>query len=483
MSLMVKRLCWKMGSLPIIYLAGFLLLVAGCVVGPDYREPTTATPAGWDGLSAVNTGQAGITTAREAELVEWWKAFNDPLLTSLTERAIQSNLDLRQAESRIRQARAQRGVTASGLWPEVDAGAGYSNIRSGGPSSGGGSQDFFKAGLDSIWELDIFGGVRRNIEASQADFQAALEDRRDVLVSIVAEVGIDYLSLRQFQQQLLVARQNLDAQKHTAEITRKRYEAGFVSALDVANANAQVATTESVIPLLESAARLEVYNLAVLLGREPAALAEELSSEKSLPVIPPEVPIGLPSDLVRRRPDIRRAEAQLHAATARIGVATADLFPKFSLTGSFGFSSNNISSLGDWSNRFWSYGPNMSWPIFTAGRIRWNIEVQNAVQEQVLAFYEKTVLTALKEVETALVAYAKEQEHRDFLAEAVKNNRRAVDLSMKLYVNGKIDFLNVLNAQRSLFLSEDALIQSTANVTTDLIALYKALGGGWEKKQ
>jgi NodT family efflux transporter outer membrane factor (OMF) lipoprotein len=458
-----------------ICLTGILLLVASCAVGPDYSKPTTATPAAWHGLGTATAPLTSITTPQPAELVEWWKGFNDQMLTSLVERAIESNLDLRQAEARIRQARAQRGVVASGLWPQVDVTASYSNSRS------GGSQDLFQAGLDATWELDIFGGVRRDVEASQADFQAAVEDRRDVLVSLVAEIGGNYISLRGFQQQIIVARKNLEAQKHTAGITRKRYEAGFVSGLDIANADAQVATTESQIPVLESSAQATIYSLGVLLGREPAALAEELAAEKALPLTPPEVPVGLPSDLIRRRPDIRRAEAQLHAATARIGVATADLFPKFSLTGSFGLLSSDISSLGNWSSRFWSYGPTVRWPIFEAGRIRWNIEVQNAVQEQGLTFYEKTVLTALKDVETALVAYAKEQEHLKSLSEAVKYNRRSVDLSMKLYITGKIDFLNVLSAQRSLYTSEDALIQSTGTLATDLIALYKALGGGWEK--
>jgi len=337
-------------------------------------------------------------------------------------------------------------------------------------------------GLDASWELDLFGGVRRNIEASEADIKAAVEDRRDVLVSLAGEVGANYANLRGFQQQIEIARRNLEAQKHTAEITRKRHEAGFVGGLDVANARAQVASTQSQIPVIESSAKAAIYSLSVLLGQQPTVLDRELALDKPIPTTPPEVPIGLPSDLIRRRPDIRRSEAQLHAATARIGVATADLFPRFSLTGSFGLQGKEVSALGSLSNRFWSVGPAASWPIFDAGRIRWNIEVQNALQEQALLTYEQTILTALKDVETALVAYAKEQEHRQYLTEEVKENRKAVDLSMKLYVSGRTDFLNVLTAQRSLYVAEDALVQSTRNLATNLIALYKALGGGWENQ-
>jgi multidrug efflux system outer membrane protein len=479
----------------------WLLAAVGCAAGPDYHRPETRVADQWSNLSSSTTAEPSITTARQAELVEWWRSFDDPTLTDLVERAIKANLDVHLAEARLRQARASRGVVAAGLWPQIDSSATYRTSRSGGSSQGGSgtnaapggsgsssgafggnTRDLFQVGLDAAWELDIFGGVRRNIEASEADIQAAVEDRRDVLVSLVAELGTDYLNLRGFQQQIAIANRNLDAQVHTAEITRKRYDAGFVSALDVANANAQVATTKAQIPLLESSAQATIYSLSLLLGLQPAALASELSTTMPIPPTPPEVPVGLPSELLRRRPDIRRAEAQIHAATARIGVATADLFPKFSLTGSLGLNSSQISDLANWSSRFWTFGPTVSWPVFDAGRIRWNIEVQNALQEQSLVSYEKTVLTALKDVETALVAYAKEQEHRSILSDQLEYNRKAADLSMKLYIAGRTDFLNVLVTQRALYNTEDALVQSTRTLSTNLIALYKALGGGWENQ-
>jgi NodT family efflux transporter outer membrane factor (OMF) lipoprotein len=339
----------------------------------------------------------------------------------------------------------------------------------------------FQVGLDAVWEIDVFGGTRRNVEASEADIRAAEEDLRDVLVSLVAEMGTNYITLRGLQQEIAIARGNLKAQKHTAEITRKRFEAGFVGKLDVANANAQVATTEALIPPLESAASETIYGMSLLLGQEPGPLSEELSAESPIPSTLPTVPVGIPSDLLRRRPDIRRAEAQVHAATARVGVATADLFPRFSLTGAAGFTSTDLAMALNWTNsRAWSFGPNVAWPIFQAGKILSNIEVQNALEEQALIAYQKTVLTALKEVETALVAYAKEHEQFKALQDAVGNNRQAVDLATQLYVAGRTDFLNVLSAQRALLVTEEALARSTRTLSTNLVALYKALGGGWE---
>ena len=466
-----------------------LVMGLGCAVGPDYRPPKTEVPQTWDGQAVVTPAQPSKTTTDPAKLVEWWNAFNDPSLSSLVEMAVRSNLDLRQAEARIRQARAARGVAGAPLFPEVDASALYQRSQGSSEVGGGGAvatvgglRNLWQVGLDATWEIDIFGGTRRNIEAATADLRAAVEDHRDVLVTLVGEVGTNYLNLRGFQQQIAIAVKNLEAQKKTAQITHRRFEAGFVSRLDVANADAQVATTEAQIPVLESQARAAIYNLGVLLGREPGALGKDLARPLPIPPTPPEVPVGLPSDLLRRRPDIRRAEAQLHAATARIGVATADLFPKFNLAGSFGISASDVAKLGNWTSNFWSWGPSVTWPIFAGGRIYWNIKVQDALQEQALAAYEKTVLTALKDVETALVAYAKEQERRKTLAEAVASNRQAVDLAMKLYVAGKTDFLNVLTAQRSLFVNEDALTLSTRNLATNLVALYKALGGGWEKE-
>ncbi len=477
------RLQLKAGKSRFWLIFGLCLpIVAGCAVGPDFKKPLFAIPDKWHG-DAASASYRETQATLPVDLTRWWNGFDDPILNSLVERAVRANYDLRLAESRIRQARATQGTASAGLWPTLNAGASYTQSQGGTGSSslaGGSTSDLFRMGLDASWELDFFGGTRRSIEASKADVLAAVEDMRSVMVTLVSDVGSNYANLRQFQAQIDIARRNLVSQQHTAEITRKRHEAGFVGALDVANAQAQAATTESLIPILESSANAAIHNLSVLLGLEPGALYDELAADKPILPTPPEVPVGLPSDLLRRRPDIRRAEAQIHAATAKIGVATADLFPKFSLTGNFGTMGQNLASLGNISNKFWSWGPAVTWPIFDAGRIRWNIEIQKAVQEQALLNYEKSILTALKDVETALSAYSKELQHNRLIAQAAANNRRAVDLSMQLYTSGKTDFLNVLNAQRSLFVSEDALAQSTNTLITDLIALYKALGGGWD---
>ncbi len=374
-------------------------------MGPDYRKPETKVPDNWNGQEVVTKDTPSKTTPDPAALVEWWQAFNDPSLSALVEMAIRANLDLRLAEARIRQARAALGVAGGAFWPEVDATALYERSHSsivsigpsGGGSSGGGAggssgggssegvsiapfRELFQVGLDASWEIDIFGGTRRNIEAAGADLRAAVEDRRDVLITLVGDVGSNYVNLRGFQQQIEIARKNLEAQKHNADIIQKRHDAGFVGGLDVANARAQVATTEATIPIFESSARAAIYSLGVLLGREPAALEKDLIKAGPIPPYPPEVPVGLPSDLLRRRPDIRRAEAQLHAATARIGVATAALFPQFSLTGTLGISSSDLTKLSNLANsKFWSFGPSVTWPIFAGGSLWWSVKVQDAL--------------------------------------------------------------------------------------------------------
>lgn len=460
----------------------FLAILSGCMVGPNFQRPQTPLPADWAGPTA----ESRPVTPAEEELARWWTLFDDATLASLVEKAVQSNLDLKQAEARIRQARAARGIVAAGIGPTVDATGAYQHSRAAGSVNGkseGVITDQYQAGFDAGWELDIFGGVRRAIEAADADLQAALETRRDVLVTLTAEVARNYIDLRAFQERIAISRQNLEAQKHSAALTRLRFQGGFIGALDVANADAQVATTAAQIPLLEASARQSIYSLSVLLGRDPAALIGDLSPVAVIPLAAPSIPLGVPADLLRRRPDVRRAEAEIHAATARIGVATADLFPRFTISGSVGLRAGDFSSWFDWASRIWSFGPSASWNLFEMGRTRSNIEQQQALQDQSLITYQQTVLTALQEVENALIASAKEEEHRRVLREAVSANRKAVDLAKTLYTQGHTDFLNVLNAQRSLYASEDALIRSTGSVSTNLVALFKALGGGWIEGQ
>jgi NodT family efflux transporter outer membrane factor (OMF) lipoprotein len=418
------------------------------------------------------------------------------VLNSLIERAVLTNLDLRLATARIREARALRGIVASDLWPTINTAGSYLRFRgsentlssatSGGSANSGVpssllESDFFQLNFDATWELDLFGRVRRSVEAAEADIAAEEENLRDVLVTLVAEVARNYVDLRGFQGQLLVAQDNIQAQQQSVELTNARFQAGLTSGLDVAQAEAQLATTQSQPPILESAKRQSIHRLGVLLGQLPETLINELTPEKPIPPIPPEVLVGLPSELLWRRPDVRRAERQAAAATARIGVATADLFPRFAFSANvIGLQSTDITDLPLASSRFWSVGPTVSWPIFDAGRIRANIEAHNARGEQSLVQYEQTVLTAIEEVENALIAYTQEQMRQRVLASAVEANRRSVALAYEQYTKGLGDFLNVLVAQRSLYTAEDQLVQSERTIVSNLIALYKALGGGWE---
>jgi multidrug efflux system outer membrane protein len=476
-----------MHSLPTT-IVGLVFITTGCSVGPNYKKPEVSIPAGWS-----ERLENGVST-RAAELARWWTTFNDPLLNSLVARAVQANLDLRLSEARIREARAVRGVTASGAWPAVDVSGSYTRSRAsenafsspsqgvGGSFSpvGDGPQDLFRSGFDASWEIDVFGGVRRSVEAADADIEASFENRRDVLVTLLGDVARNYIDLRGFQHRIEVARANLKAQQETLELNKVRFEAGLASDLDVAQAEGQVNATAAQIPALEALLKQAAHRLDVLLGLQPGVLWSELSNEAPIPGLPPEVLVGLPSELLKRRPDVRRAERQLAAATAQVGAATADLFPRFLLTGAAGLQS---MSAGDWlsgGSRFWSIGPTVRWPIFDAGRIRANIEVRNAQQEQALRQYEKTILAALEDVENSLVNYSREQARHRSLTDAVAANRRAVAMANDLYTNGLVSFLNVLEAQRSLYASENDLAQSEAAMASNLVALYKALGGGWE---
>ncbi|MDO8142561.1 MAG: efflux transporter outer membrane subunit [Candidatus Brocadiales bacterium] len=467
--------------LPVLFLPCLILLINGCAVGPNYNPPKVSVPESWSELQ-----QKGET--KPASIVQWWKSFNDSMLDSLITRAVESNLDLRVAGARVREARFQSGVVAADLWPSVDTSASYSRSRrsmgiSTIPPNAKIKRNLYEAGFDASWEIDLFGGKRRATEAARADIDAAVENQRDVLITLLAEVARNYIEVRGSQSKLEIVRKNIKVQQETVEITRARYKAGLSSELDAIQAGALLATTQSQIPLLENSMKQAIHRIGILLGQTPGALSAELTKEKPIPSTPATVPVGLPSALLRRRPDVRRAERELAAATARIGVATADLFPKFSLTGDFGLQTENLNAFSLTHSRFWSFGPTVRWPIFEAGRIRANIKVQNARQEQSLLSYEKAVLASLEDVENAIVAYNTEYVRRQNLSEAVDANRRAVELASELFTKGLVNFLNVLDAERSLYSAEDELIQSERTVSLNLVTLYKALGGGWETEQ
>src|SRR5436190_1152373 len=465
---------------------GLSVLVAGCKVGPNYSAPQSSVPNGYHAQLAIATNQPLQT------LSQWWRLFQDPQLDRLVQEATAANLDLRLALARIREARAESGVTRSALLPSVNASGDYSRQRLSANNPSGLlarsanqplEQNFFNAGFDMNWELDVFGGNRRALEASLADLVAAEESTRGVLITVIGDVGLNYLDLRGLQRQLTVARENLRLQQQTVALTRDRFKAGLASELDTARAEAQAANTASLIPLLEQDIQRSIHRLSILIGKEPAELESQLVAVAPIPRGVPGIPVGLPSDLLRRRPDVRQAEREVAAATARIGVATADLFPRFFLTGAAGLQSLNASDFFDAGSRFWSIGPSVRWPIFTAGRIRQNIRVQNARQEQAAIRYEQTVLTSLEEVENALVACGKEQEHHQALVESESANLRAVELADQRYRSGLEDFLNVLETQRTLLAVQDGLARSERTEGQNLVRLYKALGGGWEPEQ
>ena len=464
-------------------LAAVAPLLGGCMVGPDYRPPQVSVPPAYSQSVTAPTNQPSET------LAEWWRLFHDPQLDALIQEAAVANLDVRLAQARVREARAQSGVARSVLFPTVNANGQYARARLSQNTPDGFlaraagqplEQDVFNSGFDMNWELDVFGGNRRALEAARADLSATEESSRGTRITVLADVGLNYLDLRGLQKQLAVARDNLRLQEQTLSLTRDQFRAGLASELDTARAEAQAAETRSQIPLLEQDIQRSIHRLSILIGKDPAELESQLAVAAPIPPSAPGIPVGLPSDLLRRRPDVRQAEREVAAATARVGVATADLFPRFFLTGAAGLQSLSASDFFDASSRFWSIGPSVQWPIFTAGRIRQNIQVQNARQEQALVRYEQTVLTSLEEVENALVACGKEQEHYQSLVQSEAANRRAVELADERYRSGLVDFLNVLETQRTLLVVQDSLARSELTMGQNIVRLYKALGGGWE---
>jgi NodT family efflux transporter outer membrane factor (OMF) lipoprotein len=396
------------------------------------------------------------------------------VLTDLVDRAAGANLDAAQARARVQEARARCGLRETDLYPTADAAAAASR-------SGSGSREtrLYSVGFDAGWEIDIFGGVRRSIEAAEGDLTAAEAGLADVMVTLAAEIGRNYMESRTLQSRLQVARVNLAVQAETYSLTRLRDEAGLGDALAVQQALANLEATRSQIPLLEDSLAASFNRLAVLTGETPGALDDLLVEVRPVPAVPPAVTVDIPAETLRRRPDVRQAERQLAAQTARIGIAEADLYPRLRLAGSLGLSAANTNDLADWASRTWSLGPSLSWRIFDAGAVRQNIRIQNAVQAQSLAAYEGTVLGALEEMENALSAYVQEQVRCVHLAEAAAAAADAELLARRKYEAGLADFSNVLDAQRTLLSYQYQLAAGRGAVVTRLIALYKALGGGW----
>lgn len=455
-----------------------LLLLAGCMaVGPDYSPPESRMPDGWQ------EGHAPSMIPGQAVTLGWWSEFDDPQLDAFIERARRHNLDIRQAVARIREARATLGVARGSWWPEANAEGSAVRQRSsenGLYSSGGTTETLYAAGLDASWEIDLFGRIRRSVEAAQADYQASEEDRRDVLISVFAEVARTYLDTRTYQARLAAAEGNIDSQRQVLKLTRSRFRNGLATGLDVAQAEQVLAASEAEVPPLRAGLTRSINTLAVLLGQTPGSLSDQLSAAAPIPVPPPQVAIGVPADLLRQRPDIRRAERQLAAQTARIGVAKADLYPRLSLSGTFAFEAIDAGDLLQGGSRAFGFGPTLRWLLFDGGRVRAQVAAEDARTEQALLTYEQSVLNALNEVENALSQYLNQRNRLDALDRSVQAAQRSLKLATRLYRDGLVDFQNVLDAQRELFNNENQLAVARGNTSIFLVQLYKALGGGWD---
>jgi NodT family efflux transporter outer membrane factor (OMF) lipoprotein len=469
-------------SLPIIA-AGCVLALIGCTVGPDYVQPEVDTvPDAW------NTAATKGLAEGEASIQSWWTVFDDTTLSSLIERARTSNLTLREALWRVEEARSLRGIVAGQRYPGVglDGNAVRSEPSQNGllgdviPDEAFEAANLFDLGVAASWELDLWGRIRRQVEAADAEVAASVEDYRDVLVTLFAEVATNYVDARALQERLRLAKVNVEAQESTLQLTQDRFDSGLVSALDVAQAESNLANTRSLIPSLERLLALAFNRLAVLLAMSPGALDNELSGEVPIPVEPQGVTTGLPADLLRQRPDVRSAERRLAAQTARIGVATAELYPQFSLTGFLGLQSTSGGDLFNSDSVTWSVGLPVRWRLFEGGAVRSQIAAEQARTVQLIANYERTVLLALEEVEDAMISYEKEVSRRARLAESVDATQRSLDLVLTQYRAGLTDFQNVLDTQRTLLLREDDLAASEGTVIRNLVDLYRALGGGWD---
>ncbi len=528
-----------------IAFAAFAAALPGCKVGPNYNAPTAPVEQEWSSTEEEGLG-AAVTTTAEArpDLSRWWERLNDPVLTGLIEQAFDSNLDVQLADARLREAVFLRRGSVADLFPAIGLDSSYTreraslnraggdndnpsltlsqsasnqaglrtptaNVRFGNtsvsivppvPGSGetadisatssrtfGGGRanrvsNFYETTLGATWEIDIWGGIRRAIEAADAEVLASAADRRGVLVSVSAETARNYILLRGLQRRLEITHDNIAIQRETVESIQSRFAASLATGTDVLQAQTQLRLTESELPSLEAGIRSAIYRLSVLLGEPPDALVAELAEPGPLPDGPDIVAIGLPSELLRRRPDIQAAERRLAAETARIGVEVTELFPRVSLTGSFGLQARDAERYAERDSIAWSFGPLVQWRLFEFGRVLSAINVQEEKQRQAVILYKQTVLNALEQVESAIASYASERRRADALDGVNNVNTRAVELAKSEYAVGMLNFLSVLDTQRSLFSTQTDLIQSRQQTLIELVNVYEALGGGWPEE-
>jgi multidrug efflux system outer membrane protein len=469
-------------SIPVLIFVAFL--AGGCAVGPDFEPPKTEV--------AANFNEAAKAAADNNEFKgdKWWSSFRDPELDKLITEAVRANRDLDSALARVNQARAVRRESFLDLFPTVTAEGNYARTRIPTSTFAGNAfqaarshitNEFYGAGFDAFWELDLFGRVRRGVEARDAESAAAVADLRDGVRIVISEVARNYFILRGTQQQIEVAKENAKTQEQVVKIAHALFKGGQSTEFDVVRARAQLSNTLAAVPSLEARAQGALYRLAVLCGKQPSQIDPELSKKKALPVYAGPITIGDPAGLLKRRPDIRAAEARLAAATAGIGVATGDLFPKVVFNGSIGYQASTVSGISSGDNDFYRILPSISWPAFNLGRVFANIDQAKAIRDGALAQYEQSVLTALEDTESALAQFSASRQRRDLLSDSVKNSTRAVQIARTQYENGLVDLLPVLDAQRVGLTTQLELAQSQTELLTSLVSLFKALGGGWDE--
>ncbi len=474
----------------VVLLVSALLAFTGCMVGPDFKRPKVAVSANW-----LETGDQRVST-ESATYRNWWTAFNDAALNRLIERAYQENLSLRQAGVRVLQARAQLGIAIGDIFPQTQQAVGsvqYFRTSEAGVIGGttpAGSLKYWQSeiGVQASWELDFWGRIRRGIESAEASLLSSLADYDNTLVTLTADVANNYITLRTAEERIRIAQENANSQEQILNITEARFRFGTVTQLDVEQARTQLLNTLASIPPLETQRRQTQDALSVLLGMPPSDLRDFLVASSGIPASPPQVIVGIPADLLRRRPDVRSAELQAAAQSAQIGVAKADLFPAFTLVGSLTFVSTNLgtfklSDMFRWGSRSIQAGPSVTWNILNYGQITNNVRVQDASFQQFLIAYQNAVLSAQKDVEDNLIAFLRAQDRADLLARSVTSAKTALDLAVLQYREGITDFTTVLTAQQTLLSQQDSLASTLGNISTSLVGVYRALGGGWEIRE
>lgn len=453
-------------------------LLCGCAVGPDYVAPDITLPSRWSSAAAQ--------TSRTPRLTHWWRGLNDPLLSQLMAEAVDGNLDVASAKARIREARATQRQAIGALFPTVSGTGSATENRSGTSSAGSTataastSYSQFQAGFDSSWELDLFGANHRAVEAATYGIDAAEDDLRATLLTLVGDVASSYVDARAYQARAALARRTAASQRETAALTERKLNAGSASAVDTAKASALAASTEATIPTYEASYQESVHRLGVLLGRDPTALAGRMARTTPIPTPRLPLPRGIPADVLTQRPDVRKAKRQLAQYTARIGQAEAALYPDVSLSGSVSTTALKLGDLGKSSTIGWSIGPSVSVPIFNGGKLRAAVEIAQAQRDEYHVAWRSAVLTALEDVENAIVNLGQERLRQRSLAESARRYGEAARLARSLYETGSSTFLDVLDAERSQFTAEDNLLASRAALAKDYVALAKALGGGWD---